>query len=264
MLSAYNQHQVLVVAWDVTKEQGPFFCSECSKPVILKKGALAIHHFAHYPLSACAHGTGEGKEHRQAKQQIYEALRHHPDVTKLAMERPLGEVRPDISFCWKGKDYVALEIQISPISPDEIARRTRTYTSKKIAVLWIVPYRREKMSILTPYRTSLAERYLHALSFGNVYYWSTGEHVLPMHFEALSTIVGVRWAYNEEEERSSVQGIRQFSPVLRNLDPGEMVRITDLKQVWRSAKQVGSFALPEARLWMLPHDETNPDQRDEG
>src|SRR5260370_25796231 len=133
MLSAYNQQGTLVIAWDVIREQGTFFCPECTKPVVVKKGSFNIHHFAHQPFSACSYGTGESKEHRQAKYQIYEALRQYPAVTKLAVERPLGEVRPDVSFCWEGRDYVGIEVQISATSPEEIARRTSIYTRKKMA-----------------------------------------------------------------------------------------------------------------------------------
>lgn len=255
MLSAYDQRGTLVIAWDVNREHGPFFCPECRERVVVKKGSCVIHHFAHLPSSVCAYGVGESEEHRKANYQIYKALRQHPGVTKLAVERPLGEVRPDVSFCWEGKDYVAIEIQISEASPDEISRRTSLYTSKKIAVLWTRPYRRENMSCLTPYRTSLLERCLHALYFGDVYYWLGGEHLLPVHFEPHSLSMELRLGYNEDEDRTHIQEVHHFSSVLRNLDPGKIVRITDLKQVWRPARQVGGFALPKVRLWMLPYND---------
>jgi competence protein CoiA len=164
MLSANNQHGDLVTAWDVTKAQGPFFCPECDEQVIVKKGSYKIHHFAHQASSACRYRVGESEEHQQAKYEIYEALRHHPSVTKLAVERHLKEVRPDISFCWQGRDYIAIELQLSSIPPDDIARRTSLYTRKNIAVLWTIPHP-EQMSCLTPYRTRPWERYIHALLY---------------------------------------------------------------------------------------------------
>lgn len=262
MLSAYDQQGTLLIGWDVTREQGPFFCPECKERVVLKKGSYITHHFAHMPSSECTYGVGESEEHRKAKYQIYETLRQQPGVTKLAVERPLGKVRPDISFYWEERDYVALEMQISAVSPEEISRRTSIYTSKKIAVLWTKPYRRENMSCLTPYRTSLLERYLHALYFGNVYYWLGGELLYPIHFEPYSSIVGLQVAFDEDEDRQRIEGIRQFSSVVRNLDPGEVVRVTDLKQVWRPARQIGSFVLPRARLWMLPKDDMESGRTD--
>ncbi len=69
--------------------------------------------------------------------------------------------------------------------------------------------------------------------------------------------------YDEDEDRQRIEGVRQFSSVVRNLDPGEVVRITDLKQVWRPARQMGNFTLPEARLWMLSQNEMKSDHRDD-
>jgi hypothetical protein len=203
------------------------------------------------------YGTGESGEHRQAKYQIAEALRQHPDVTKLAVERPLGEVRPDVSFCWQEREYVAIELQISETSPDEIARRTHFYTHKKMAVLWTRPYRRENMSCLIPYRAPLLERYLHALYFGNVYYWLGGERLLPVHFERYPSSTELRVVASEDEGKPSLQLIHHCSPVFRNLNPGEIVQITDLKEIWRLAQQTGHFVLPTARLWMLPRTQKN-------
>jgi competence protein CoiA len=255
MLSAYDQQGSLMIAWEVTKMQGPFFCPECEKQVVVKKGSFKIHHFAHQPSATCTYGTGESEEHRRAKYRIYCALRRHPDVTKLAVERPLKEVRPDVSFCWQGKDYVAIELQISPISPDEIARRTQIYTSKKIAVLWTIPHR-DDISCLTPYRPQIWERYLHALYFGKVYYWLAGDELYPIHFEPVSN-TELRYVYNEEKERVRLQFVDRFSSVLKNVRSSEFVRITDLRQVWRPARQIGDFKLPNVRLWVLPKEKSD-------
>ncbi len=229
--------------------------------MIVKKGSSTIHHFAHQPSADCTYGTGESEEHRQAKYNIYEALRHHPDVTKLAIERHLKEVRPDVSFCWQGRDYVAIEIQISAISPEDIARRTSLYTSKNIAVLWTIPHP-EQMSCLTPYRTNLLERYLHALYFGTVYYWLGRDLLYPIHFLPYASSMDLRWEYNETEDRSYVRGVKRYSSDVREIDPGETVRITDLQKVGRSARLVGQFSLPKASLWMLPQKKKSDQMND--
>ncbi len=70
-------------------------------------------------------------------------------------------------------------------------------------------------------------------------------------------------AYNEDEGKPYVQGVYHFSSVFRNLNPGEIVGITDLKQIWRPARQIGSFSLPKARLWMLPREETESSHPDD-
>ena len=252
MLSAYNQQEDDVVAWEVTREQGPFFCPECRDEVVVKKGHLKVHHFAHLPGTYCTYGTGESEQHRQAKYEIYEALREHSSVTQIKVERSLGDVRPDISFYWQRKYKVAIELQISAISIDEIALRTRSYTAKNIWVLWTTPYH-SKLSSLTPYRTRFWERYLHALYFGKRYYWLGGETLLPVHFEPYMLEDTLQERYYEDTQTWHLDLVKKPSPVLRNLDFGEQINITDLKPVRRPAKQIGPFSLPYARLWSTPN-----------
>jgi competence protein CoiA len=209
-----------------------------------------MHHFAHLPTAACTYGVGESEQHREAKYHIYQALREHPCVSRVQVERNLKDVRPDISFCWQGEREVAIELQISAIAPDEIARRTRSYTMKHMPVLWITPYH-EGVSGLTPYRTCLWERYLHALYFGKLYYWLAGEDLLPVHFDpySLGTVSKEWYDHNKQEFRS--EEFERFSPTLRTLHLGEIVPITDMKTVWRPFRQLGHFTLPKAQLWSL-------------
>ncbi len=250
MLSAYNQHEDDVVAWEVTREQGPFFCPECGEQVVVKKGQFKIHHFAHLPDSDCTYGVGESEEHRQAKYEIYEALLQHPSVGGLKVERNLKDVRPDISFCWLGKDKVAIELQISAIALDEVERRTRSYMTKNMSVLWMTPYH-SGISGFTPYRTKSWERYLHALYFGKVFYWLSGEKILPVHYEPYSLGWVSKEEYDEDKQEFSWKEFERFSPCLRNLELGDIVHITDLKTIWRSFRRLGKFTLPKAKLWSL-------------
>lgn len=250
MLSAYDKNGEDVIAREVTRELGPFSCPECGERVVVKKGPIKAHHFAHLNFTVCTYNTGESEEHRRNKYLIYDALRSHPAVSKLKLERYLKEVRPDISFCLEEKFYVAIELQISPISVDEIARRTRFYTAKNIAVLWITPYH-NRMSCFTPYRTRVWERYLHALYFGKVYYWLGGEELLPVHFTPYSLGTEYNEWYGENKHEPSAEPFERFSPSLKNLDFGDPVDITDMKVTWRPYQQWRYFTLPRAQLWIL-------------
>lgn len=252
MLSAIKESDETVMAWEVTREDGPFFCPECEEEVILKQGSIVLPHFAHYPEASCSYGTGESEQHRRAKYEIYEALKAHPDVSYLKVERYLREVRPDVSFLCQGKWRVAIEMQISAISPEEIAHRTRWYAAKNIWVLWITPYH-NNLSSFTPYNTRVWERYLHALYFGRVYYWLSGIQVLPVHFEPYVQEGGtLEWYYDEDEQKEKLRLKDIYSPVLRNLELAEEVAITDLQPVKRRAMRLGKFDLPYARLWSIP------------
>ncbi len=109
----------------------------CNDEVVLKKGSVRIHYFAHKPPLACAYGKGESDEHLKCKLEIYENLIKQPNVTKCEIERNLQSVRPDIS-CYIGKIPVAIEVQISALGLDEIIYRTIEYRQKGIFVLWLL------------------------------------------------------------------------------------------------------------------------------
>src|SRR6266699_6573374 len=248
MLSAYNTHGEDMVAWEATRADGPFYCPECHEEVVLKKGTIKEHHFAHLPPSDCTYGVGESGEHREAKRANYEALRTHPDVSQVQVERYLGEVRPDISFLARDEVEVAVEMQFSPLSPQETARQTQIYTAKGLHVLWILPSR-ETLVEGTKYATSLLERYLHALYFGKVYYWVSDDLVVPIHFEKYSLGLIYRDRYDEEEGQFQSSYAERFSKRSRIPAFSDVVRIADLQAITRKAGQFGPYSLPTARLW---------------
>jgi competence protein CoiA len=250
MLSAYNRLGEQVVAWEAIKENGPFTCPECGEAVIVKKGSVVMHHFAHSAPSKCQFGSGESAEHWRAKFEIYEALRKHPSVTRLMVERNLGSVRPDVSFCLAGV-HVALELQRSTLSQELIAQRTRIYTAKYIHVLWMPLFNREMVEGKR-YAPLYWEKYLHALYYGKIYYWVFGATMLPVHFDEFR----VGEAYHRWFDKARgmwVDGYR--SRRFRTLSFFPTLTITDLHAVKRDPWQSGSFSLPAARLWCLPKDQ---------
>jgi competence protein CoiA len=130
----------IVTAYLESKENAPFLCPDCDAEVVLKTGNLRINYFAHINPLACRYATGESEDHRQCKKQIYEALRRAPNVENVALERPLGSNRPDVSAYINGTP-VAVEIQISSLSLETIQWRTTEYARKGIYVLWLLPWK---------------------------------------------------------------------------------------------------------------------------
>src|SRR5579859_6209516 len=122
MLSAYT-HSGEVMATEVSPEDGPFYCPACQETLIFKQGRKVIAHFAHYPETTCTYtNEGESDEHRLAKLEIYQALLQASGVTDVRLERYLQDVRPDVSFVKNGQ-LVAVEIQVSQLSREDVARR---------------------------------------------------------------------------------------------------------------------------------------------
>ena len=226
-----------VHAYDESKRNGPFACLICGDPVILKAGRNRQNHFAHENPIACKFAEGETDEHRRCKLEIYEALRKTPGVTKVALERPLGEVRPDVSAYIRGVP-VAIEVQLSSLSVETIMRRTIDYFRKGIYVLWLLQW--------TPkldrprYTPRIWERWIHAAYFGHVYYWIEELTVVSYHFEASFQTVPKRSWYGSgggysrrsKQHRRAVRGrtfnlATDFGPRRREWWEGNGVKVPD-------------------------------------
>lgn len=235
MLSACNRHGEVRAA-EVEVEDGPFYCPACQGSVILKQGRIKIPHFAHLTGTECVYSNGgESEEHQLAKLEIYAALRRTPEVTDVRLERYLQEVRPDVSFVLNG-ELVAIEIQFSHLSSDQIAWRTKAYARKHIAVLWTPSFPMELFE--GRYAPREWERYLHTLYSGRVYYWLEEVKLVPVKFEEY--LLPPNWYSGERRSK------RFVSP--RMLPP---VSIPQLAPVWRKPWH----AFPHAKLWCEPwHD----------
>jgi len=187
MLVASSTTQERNTARNTEKVQGPFFCPECQAEVVLKKGPKRAHHFSHKPPVNCIYGSGESELHYKAKYEIYGALTGHPNCSNCELESRLDGVRPDICLYINGK-YVAIEVQKSTITIDDIVRRTIRYTELGMYLLWVVPHSEPKTHYrknerVYAYRIKEWEKYLHAMYYGRIYLWQEQAFVVPYHFD---------------------------------------------------------------------------------
>jgi competence CoiA-like predicted nuclease len=170
-----------VLAEEVELSDGPIYCSACREQLILKKGRKVVAHFAHWPDAECDYSNeGESEEHRLAKLEIYRALLQAPGVTDVRLDRYLRVVRPDVSFVLNG-ELVAIEIQLSLLSPEKIEGRTTVYARRNLAVLWMPSFSMELLE--QRYAPKDWERYLHRMYYGKVYYWFEDRLFQPVKFE---------------------------------------------------------------------------------
>lgn len=167
-------------AADAARIDAPFVCPECKTEVVLRKGTIKTHHFAHKPPVLCEYGTGESEDHRRCKNEIYGYLACRKDLV-VEMEKGLEGVRPDIYIesIASGKRY-AIEVQLSNLTIEKIAHRTAVYDQLGIYVLWLPKFNQLLRS--GQYAPSAWERWLHAAYFGTVYYWSHGPVIYPVKF----------------------------------------------------------------------------------
>jgi len=168
-----------VCAEDADKNQAPFKCPVCGRETILRKGLVKTHHFAHKPPVLCEYGRGESESHRKCKQDIFNLLKISPKVTECELEKNLGSVISDIYFCFLDIK-IAIEVQVSSLTVEQIINRTQKYEKLGIYVLWLPLFNKNLND--EKYAPKQWEKWLHSLYFGRVYYWMHGLSIKSIRF----------------------------------------------------------------------------------
>ena len=118
-----------------------YYCQISGEKVILKKGELKIHHFAHYPGSECVHWESESGLHYSMKYKILEELCESNNVNMIELEYPVydefGMLVPDVYAELEDGVKVAFECQISHKHISAILAKTIRYSRMGIHTLWI-------------------------------------------------------------------------------------------------------------------------------
>ena len=176
-----------IVSWLASKEC-PYSCPECKQEVILKKGRIKVPHFAHRPESNCQYGIGESQLHMITKKNIYEYLANNGAVN-VEMEKKLIYNRPDIYFETEGGCRVAIEVQISTLTLEEIERRTALYWEQEIHVLWISPLEEllKQKDRHGQVRLKAWQRFIKGIYYGCIFYWDNYQGVMPVRFDPVTT-----------------------------------------------------------------------------
>jgi competence CoiA-like predicted nuclease len=116
-----------------------YHCPNCSKPLVLKKGRVVIHHFAHKPPILCDWARGETLAHLEAKRLVHAALTARGVRAELeySLETLPGDRRADV-MAWSPKgQMIAIELQHTSISAELIAERAFAYARAGAAQIWI-------------------------------------------------------------------------------------------------------------------------------
>lgn len=250
MLTAYSPNgNCRVFAKDMSRGMSGFVCPSCQSPVILKRGHIRIPHFAHLPDTLCAEGVGETERHYQCKQSVYDALKVHPDVTDADIEVCFPGVRADIYAVIRGY-RVAIELQRSNLSVNDLERRTHAYSDLGIFCVWVVAHTAIPENDVR-YSPRDWERWLHALGFGRVYYWNDNISVLPVHFSPYQLWVKESEWYDEDGDFRSAGGYYRKSRRYRTPLHGQSVSlISEFGRSIRDEWTCETIHIPKSRLWI--------------
>ncbi|ENM5843715.1 hypothetical protein V4V60_003908 [Vibrio mimicus] len=236
-----------VFASSSEKAHGPFVCINCGQELILKKGRIKIHYFSHKPPHKCSHGSGESEAHRKCKISIFNSLSNFSNIKELAVEVKFNTVIADI-YCLIDNVPVAIEIQKSNLSVNEITQRTEAYHKLGIYVIWVGIYN-EKLSE-SKYSTKAWEKWCHAVYFGRVYYWKYDSIIIPVHFSEYQLYVEASSWYDEFGEEQSAGGYYKSSKRYKTPCFGNELNLANdftprLKQSWSR----GSVYVPQCTIF---------------
>lgn len=134
MMTAVTASGEQITAAEAVKGEN-YFCTVCGSKLTFKSGSVKVAHFSHFQIIDCIRYfyKKESIEHLKAKHDLYLMISPYLNV---AMEYYLADIEqiPDLLVNHK----IALEIQLSRISPTLIAERTKGYHSSKKDVIWIL------------------------------------------------------------------------------------------------------------------------------
>ncbi|MEJ8814379.1 competence protein CoiA family protein [Variovorax ureilyticus] len=195
-----------MLARDAGCHHAPFTCPAYLAELIMRKGSIRIHHFAHKAPTSCRLGFREMQAHFQVKLAIFDGPRNQASVTHLELEKRLPGAVPDIYAVILGVP-VAIEVQRSVLGVEGIAARTLNYRRLGIAVIWGALSNGDLD--FERYSPSAWERWCHAANFGA----STtghGQVPSPVHFASSRCMWRIRLGASME---------RNTAPAATRSDP---------------------------------------------
>lgn len=237
-----------VFAKNSIKEDGPFYCIGCKKEVVLKKGRIKVHHFAHKPPFSCNRGQGETEKHRECKEAIYKKLLMMPNVNNVDVEHDLGSSVADI-YAVINNVPVAIEVQRSILSVNEIIRRTKEYERLGIHVLWVSLFSDRLLE--DRFSPTAWEKWCHAVYYGRVYYWKSDLDLVPYHFDEYKLYVEESTWYESGGNERSSGGYYRTSRRYKTPVAGQVVNIArDFSPKRKSEWSAKSIYIPACRIYL--------------
>jgi competence protein CoiA len=242
------QDNLKVFASYSEKEHGPFNCPGCKHELVLRKGRIKVHHFAHKPPYHCQRGEGESDAHRKCKESIYNSLSKYTHVTNLDVEADFGAVIADV-YCLINNVPVAIEIQRSNLSVNEITARTSAYEKLGINVLWLALFNKKLGE--KKYSPKAWEKWCHATYYGRVYYWVADLTIAPVHFAEFQNYVESSSWYSESGEEQSAGGYYKYSKRYRTPSLGRFLNLaTDFNPHYKKAWTSSTVYTPQCRVYL--------------
>jgi competence protein CoiA len=264
-----EKDSVRIEALDAEKGNA-YRCPKCGEEVVLKKGRIVVHHFAHKTGGDCSWAVGETREHMTAKRLLANGMRRRgltAEIEKVVISID-GDRRADVLItCSSGKS-AAVEIQHTPIAYQEIERRTSAYIQAKIPVAWLAiltadmkaeMIKTSKGHVVRKFSPRPFHKWVHAYYFKNLWFIDpdSGDLWVGELSAHLIEVPSSHW-YGEGGEELSAGGYSRRSKRWRDLHLNGPIRIDDVDlstPMRHKAWSGGGMSLPAGLFLKLAEPE---------
>ena len=257
-------------AWIAERGMSPFSCPECRREVVLHKGLVRAHHFrTQSRRSTALTAWAKADQHYKAKKGLYDALSGLPNLSKFEIEYRLDGARPDVYFELKiPACRVAIELQKSSQTLEEVARRTSTYAKLGVSVIWIFPFNEPHWVEGAAWGLQgsvMGTGIFIRMFYGRVYFWQAGRMVRAAHFaKVFRDVPQGNWVEDIEEKiGDDLSGTRWYQEHHDDADYGGGTRFVkshktvlwapqplDLSQDFDSTARQQFRDVPACRIWL--------------
>ncbi len=160
-------------------KRSTYLCPECFSPLRVRSGPFRQPHFYHLSKNSLCQQSGKSLKHLHTQLAIVKQLPYKEAELEVAFPE-LGRIADVV---WTPKKIV-FEVQCSPISLDETAKRIFDYESRGFTVIWILHDRRYNQRTLSAAEAFLIQR--------DLYYASYDDHGVGKIYDQFSLIQGNR------------------------------------------------------------------------
>ena len=220
MLVALDKDSQRVDAFDSKKydkdgNKKIYKCPQCHSNVILKKGQVRIHHFAHdHNDINCGFGVGESEEHLKMKYEIKNIINKYNICNKIELEWPLDNFIADC-YCEMVDQFniirkVVIECVCKNYDYDHFVAKNEYYAKNNIYVIWIFSLRtifkneitdEKSIPFLSAFHINSVLKKAHTLFFGKIFALDTETQKLyGIHFDY----------YSKEKREPNIQELDNF------------------------------------------------------
>lgn len=251
---------------DVAERGQVYLCPQCERPVTLKRGQIRIAHFAHKPPTDCSWAQGETLAHLEAKKRICGAFASRglrAEVEYVVPSLPSYR-RADVMIWSPSNVRVAVELQHTSISIDEIEKRAFSYARAGVAQVW-VPFLRpfiwreaEQLEagkdgdfFIRKYPARPFERWVHEFHCPDFWFYDPSARVLWRgRFEDHYLWVNESRWYNDSGEEVHGGGHRRYSRRWKELTLWGPYALDQVRIKIARRKELGSdrYYMPPGRL----------------